>query len=186
MKALYCFGALVALAAPSAALANDYSGARVEARLGYETPTVSGDGDVYKIGSAVSYGGEVGYDIAAGGNWTVGAYGTLEFSSVDLCDGAFCLNVDRNIGAGARVGYGFSGKYILYGKLGYANLKMTATDGVDSASESQGGIQGAIGFEGKMGKNAYWGAEANYGDYGKFEGINLQRRHVAAKVGFRF
>lgn len=186
MKSLYCVVALAAIAAPSAALANDYSGARVEARLGYETPTVSGDGDVYKIGSAVSYGAEVGYDIAAGKSWTVGPYAALEFSSVKLCDGDFCLKVDHNIGAGARVGYGFNGKYVVYGKLGYASIKMTATDGIDSESDSQGGVQGAIGFEGAIGKNAYWGAEANYGDYGKFEGINLQRRHVAAKIGFRF
>ena len=186
MKSFYCVGAVAALALSSPAFASDYSGGRVEARLGYETPTVSGDGDVYKIGSAVSYGGEVGYDIAAGGNWTVGPYGTLEFSSVKDCEGGFCLKVGRNVAAGLRVGYGFSGKYIVYGKLGYANIKLTADDGISSDSESKGGVQGALGFEGAIGKNAYWGAEVNYGDYGKLEGINLQRRHVAAKVGYRF
>lgn len=186
MKFTVLTGAVVALAVSSPAFASDYSGARVEARLGWETPTVSGDGDIYKIGSAVSYGGEVGYDLAAGKSWTVGPYAAMEFSSVKLCDGDFCLKVDHNIAAGGRVGYGFGGKYVVYGKLGYASLKLTATDGIDSESDSQGGIQGAIGFEGAMGKSAYWGVEANYGDYGKFEGINLQRRHVAAKVGMRF
>lgn len=186
MKSVVILGALAALAAPSAASASDVSGARVEARLGYETPTVSGDGDVYKIGSAVSYGGELGYDAAVGGSWTVGPYATLEFSSVKACDGSYCLKVDNNIGLGGRVGYGFGGKYIVYGKVGYARLKITATDGITSDSESNGGIQGALGFEGNMGKSAYWGVEANYGDYGKFEGINVQRRHVAAKLGFRF
>lgn len=186
MKSLVILGALAAFAIPSAAAASNYSGGRVEARLGYETPTVSGDGDVYKIGSAVSYGAEAGYDFALGSSWTAGPYATLEFSSVKNCEGGFCLKVDNNFGAGGRVGYGFGGKYIVYGKLGYAQLKLTASDGIDSDSESNGGIQGAIGFEGNIGKNAYWGAEANYGDYGKFEGINVQRRQVAAKVGFRF
>jgi outer membrane immunogenic protein len=46
-----------------AAPAADFGGVRVEARIGYETPTVSEDNDVYKIGSAVSYGGELGFDI---------------------------------------------------------------------------------------------------------------------------
>ncbi len=186
MKALYFAAAFAAVAVSSPAFASDYSGGRVEARLGYETPTVSGGGDVFKIGSAVSYGGEAGYDVAAGKNLTVGPYGTLEFSSVKECEDEFCLKVGRNIGAGLRVGYGFKGKYIVYGKLGYANIKMTASDGIDSVSDTKGGIQGALGFEGAIGKNAYWGAEVNYGDYGKFEGINLQRRHVAAKIGFRF
>lgn len=185
MKSLYFAAAFAAAAMSSPAFASDYSGARGELRLGYETPTVSGDGDVFKIGSAVSYGGEVGYDVAAGKSWTVGPYGTLEFSSVKECDGGFCLKVGRNIAAGLRVGYGFSGKYVVYGKLGYANIKLTADDGIDSDSQSKGGVQGGIGFEGAIGKNAYWGGEINYGDYGKFEGINLQRRHVAAKIGFR-
>jgi outer membrane immunogenic protein len=167
-------------------LADAFAGPRLEARIGWETPTVSGDGDVYKIGSAVSFGGEVGYDFAAGSKVTVGPYVTYEFSSVELCDGGDCLSVERNLGAGARIGLALSPRAALYGKVGYADISIKATTGNVSASDSKGGIQGAIGAEFSLGKMVYASVEANYGDYGKFYGINLQRRHVAAGLGIRF
>lgn len=185
MKFVVCLAAVAAMV-PSAALAADTSGARVEARLGWETPTVSGEGDVYKIGSAVSYGVEAGYDASVGGKWAVGPYAVFEKSSVKNCDAGVCLKVDHNIAAGLRVGYAVGAKSVLYGKVGYASLHMTVTDGIDEIGDSKGGVQGALGFEGGLGKGAYWGLEANYGDYGKWEGINVQRRQMAAKVGFRF
>ena len=92
----YVVSAAVALAVSTPAFAADFTGPRVEARIGWETPTVSGDGDVYKLGSAVSYGGEIGYDLKAGRNVTVGAYGSLEKSSVKDCAEGYCLGVDYN------------------------------------------------------------------------------------------
>lgn len=181
----------IALAAATPAAAqntstNNYDGFRAEARLGYETPTVSGDGDVYKLGSAVSYGAEVGFDLAAGTNVTVGPYISLEESSVELEDETSTASVEvgRNYQIGGRVGFGLGG-VLGYVKLGYSNIKLTLEDTGFEASESKGGIAGGLGIEGNMGKNAYWGLEGNYSDFGKFEGINLQRRQVAAKVGFR-
>ena len=47
-------------------------------------------------------------------------------------------------------------------------------------------MQGAIGVDYTFGKNVYGLLEFNYADYGKFFGVNLQRRHVAAGVGVRF
>lgn len=170
------------VAAPSA----DFDGVRVEARVGYETPTVSEDGDVYKIDSAVSYGGEAGFDIAAGDNVVVGPYAVYEFSSVKLCDGGFCLEENGNLGAGVRLGYAATPTVLLYGKLGYASISFKASAFGLSDSESKGGVQGALGVDVNLNKNVYAGVEFNYADYGKFEGINLQRRHVAAVLGFRY
>ena len=168
-----------------AAPAAQFDGVRLEARLGYETPTVSDDNDVYKIGSAVSYGGEAGFDVRVGNNVVVGPYATYELSSVDICDGADCLSEDGNFGAGLRLGV-VAGRTLIYGKLGYARIRFTATSGGVSASESDGGVQGAIGVNVNFGRNFYGLAEINYADYGRFEGINLQRRHVAAGLGVRF
>lgn len=172
-------------AAPAAAPASQFDGVRFEARLGYETPTVSDDNDVYKIGSAVSYGAEAGFDIRVGNNVVMGPYATYEFSSVDLCDGGDCLSEDGNLGAGLRVGV-VTGRTLIYGKLGYARISFTATSGGISASDSDEGIQGAIGINLNLGRNFYGLAEINYADYGRFAGINLQRRHVAAGIGVRF
>ena len=174
-------------AAPAAPAspASQFAGVRLEARLGYETPTVSEDNNVYKIGSAVSYGGEAGFDVRVGNNVVMGPYATYEFSSVELCDGGDCLSEDGNLGAGVRVGV-VAGRTLIYGKLGYARIRFTASSGTFTGSESESGVQGAIGVNVNFGRNVYGLAEINYGDYGSFAGINLQRRHVAAGVGFRF
>lgn len=171
---------------PAAANAQDFNGGRVELRLGYETPTVSGGGDVYKIGSAVSYGGEVGYDIQAGHSVVVGPFASYEFSSVKNCDEGYCLKSDGTLNVGGRVGFVVGGNGLLYGKVEYSRLQLTASTPDDKDSTTQGGIGGAIGYEMNFGKMAYGKAEINYADYGDFFGINLQRRHVALGVGLRF
>jgi outer membrane immunogenic protein len=76
MRIMLVSAIALAVAAPAAAQTdsdtNSYDGFRAEARLGYETPTVSEDEDIYKLGSAVSYGGEIGLDIAVSPTVTVG------------------------------------------------------------------------------------------------------------------
>ena len=181
----YVVSAAVALALSTPALASDFAGPRVEARLGWETPTVSGDGDVYKLGSAVSYGGEVGYDLAEGKNLFVGPYASFDQSSVTDCFDGTCLKVDYNYQVGGRVGIGF-GRAVGYVKLGYSNMRLTGEVEGFSGHESKGGVGGGIGVDVNAGKLMYWGVEANYSDFGKIEGINFQRRQVAAKVGLRF
>jgi len=178
-------GVAVAQDAAPTAPAEQFAGVRFEARLGYETPTVSDDGAVYKIGSALSYGGEAGFDIRVGNSVVMGPYATYEFSSVDLCDGGDCLGEDGNLGAGLRVGV-VTGRTLIYGKLGYARIRFTASSGGLSVSDSDGGVQGAIGVNVNFGRNVYGLAEISYADYGRFAGFNLQRRHVATGVGVRF
>ena len=192
MKICYALAAVLCCV-PGAAFAQDegsradnFDGVRLEGRVGYETPTVSDDGDVYKIGSAVSYGGEVGFDFKLGKSVVAGPYAAYEFSSVSLCDGADCLKEDGNLGVGARVGVAVSRNVLIYGKVGYARIRFTATSGGSSASESEGGVQGAGGVSINFGKRFYGGVEINYGDYGQFIGFNLQRRHVAGTLGVRF
>lgn len=175
-------------AAQDEAPQNNFAGLRAELRLGYETPTVSGDGEVYKIGSAVSYGGELGYDIAVSEKVTFGPYVNYEFSGVELCDGGDCIKVEGNLSAGGRIGYALSPKAALYGKVGYASLSLKAVSGGVSATDSKGGAYGALGAEFSVSSNVYVNIEAAYADYGDLydTGVNLQRRHVSAGVGFRF
>lgn len=173
-------------AAAQTATENNYDGFRAEARLGYETPTVSGDGEIYKIGSAVSYGAEAGFDFAVSPTVTVGPYVSYEESSVELEDetSTLAIEVGRNYQVGGRVGFGLGG-VLGYAKLGYSNIKLSLTGTTADYSDTKGGIGGGLGIEANIGKNAYWGFEGNYSDFGQFEGINLQRRQVAAKIGFR-
>lgn len=190
MRTIIVSALALAAATPAAAQTNtdtnSFDGFRAEARLGYETPTVSGDGDIYKLGSAVSYGGEVGFDIAVSPTVTVGPYVSYEESSVELEDdlNSVAIEVGRNYQVGGRVGIGLGG-LVGYAKLGYSNIKLSLEGTSSDYSDTQGGIGGGLGVEGNFGKSTYWGLEGNYSDFGKFEGINLQRRQVAVKVGIR-
>lgn len=193
MKKLIILSAAVAAAFPVAANAQDVDGARVEARVGYETPTVSGDfaGDdeVYKMGSAVSYGGEVGYDLKLGEKVTFGPYANYELSGVKSCEDGFCVKVKNTFSAGARIGYAPSPNGVVYVKVGYANMRVQASGDGDSETMSHGGIQGALGYEGNFSKNAYWKIEGVYSDNGELFDIpdlNVQRRQLVAGVGMRF
>jgi outer membrane immunogenic protein len=163
-----------------------FNGARAEARLGWETPTVSESGNVFKIDSALSYGGEVGFDAKLGRKVVAGPYAVYEFSSVKVCDGIDCIREDGNLGLGGRIGVVVSPRVLIYGKLGYARIRFTASSGGATGSDSAEGVQGAIGLNLNFSRHVYGLAEINYADYGRFEGVKLQRRHVAAGFGVRF
>lgn len=189
MKKYFALAAALAFV-PGAAMAQDgeakLDGVRAEARLGYETPTVSDNSGIYKIGSAVSYGGEIGYDVKLGKTVQAGPYAVYEFSSVSLCGGGACLNEQGNLGAGLRLGFAVSPKVVVYAKGGYARISFNAKAAGLSASDGKDGVQGALGVDFNLSKHVYLMAELNYADYGSYAGVNLARRHVAGGVGFRF
>src|ERR1700744_860448 len=150
MKRVYALAAVLAFV-PGAALAQDndakFDGVRAEARIGYETPTVSGNGQIYKIGSAVSYGGELGYDIKLGKSVVAGPYAVYEFSSVKLCDGGDCLKENGNLAVGGRIGVVVSPKVLIYAKAGYARISFSENSSFGNASDSKSGVQGALGVD---------------------------------------
>ncbi|MFD1787493.1 outer membrane protein [Sphingomonas floccifaciens] len=187
MKTILVAAIAAAGVVPSVASAQNFNGPRIEARLGYETPAIAENDsdDIYKIGSAVSYGAEAGYDIRTK-RVVVGPYVNYEVSGVKLCDDDICLAERGNFSAGARVGLVAGQRGLVYGKLGYANITLEARDGgsvIDSASK--GGIQSALGYEFGLGE-FYGFVEAAYSHYGKFDDINLERRQVAGGIGIRF
>ncbi|MGL3820470.1 outer membrane beta-barrel protein [Sphingopyxis sp. R3-92] len=194
MKRLILAAACAAgFAAPALAKegeSNAKAGLRVEARAVYETPTVSDiddeDDDVYKLGSAVAFGGEVGFDVAVSSSLVVGPYLTLEKSSVKTSDGTDYLKVKDNLAAGLHIGYAVGSKGQIYGKLGYAKLRLEAQVGAFRETASGSGVQGAIGYEHGFGDKFYVRAEAGYGDNGRIGGIKFQRRHVGLGMGVRF
>jgi outer membrane immunogenic protein len=190
MKKFYALAAVLAIV-PCAAMAQDndakLDGVRAEARVGYETPTVSDSTGIYKIGSAVSYGGELGFDLKVGKTVQVGPYAAYEFSSVKLCDSTACIKEDGNLAVGGRIGFAASPKVVIYGKVGYTRITFSANaPGFGTGSDSKDGVQGAIGVDVNINRNVYLMIEANYGDYGSYGNVNLARRQLAGGVGFRF
>jgi outer membrane immunogenic protein len=187
---LAAFAAIVCAPGIAAAQSTDatphFNGVRAEARLGWETPTISDSGNVFKIDSAISYGAEAGFDLRLGRSVVAGPYAAYEFSSVKVCSGTDCVSEDGNFGVGGRIGVVVSPRVLVYGKLGYARIRFTAASGGATGSESAEGVQGAIGLNLSLSRHVYGLAEVSYADYGRFQGINLQRRHVAAGIGVRF
>lgn len=168
---------------------NAKAGFRIEARAVYETPTVSSiveNNDVYRVGSAVAVGGEVGFDIAAGSSFVVGPYVTFEKSSVEATDGVDTLKIKDNLGAGLHLGYVVGTKGLFYGKVGYAKLRLEARSGAIAVTESGSGFQGAVGYEHGFGDKFYGRVEFGYGDNGRIGGVNFQRRHAGVALGVRF
>lgn len=187
--AIFAAGFATPAFAQEAGQENDKAGFRVEARAVYETPTVSSiaqNNDVYKVGSAVAFGGEAGFDIAVGSSVVVGPYVTFEKSSVKATDGADTLKVKDNLGAGLHIGYAVGSKGLIYGKVGYAKLRIEAQSGALRATESGSGFQGAVGYEHGFGEMFYGRVEFGYGDNGRIGGINFQRRHAGVALGMRF
>ncbi|WP_324695025.1 outer membrane beta-barrel protein [Novosphingobium aerophilum] len=183
----YKYGLVAAalLAQPALADETKLSGLRAEARVGWETPTVS-DGDVYKLGQSVSFGGEIGYDLPVSTKVTVGPYVNYEYARSKECDSGLCLGSAGNFAAGGRIGLNLGTRSQLYAKVGYDRMKLKATFDGDSDSETLDGIQGAIGFDYNLSAATYVGVEFNYADLGSFEGVNFQRRQVALTGGMRF
>jgi outer membrane immunogenic protein len=192
------FSAVLALGLAQPAFAQDgesaaagKAGFRVEARAVLETPTVSSvfdDDDVYKLGSAMAFGGEVGFDFAVSETVVLGPYATYEFSTVENCEAGDCVSATDNYAIGLHGGVAVGSKGLVYAKVGYASLGLEASIVTPAlnASERGGGVQGAIGYEHGFGENFYGRVEFGYADNGDIFGINFQRRHAGFALGARF
>jgi outer membrane immunogenic protein len=106
-----------------------FSGPRVEARLAYDSVEAAVEtGDPFATDdseSAISYGGEAGYDLQLG-PVVVGAYAGLEGSNLRTCQEVFggdegCIGQGRNLYVGGRLGLPVASRFLVYGKAGYSN-----------------------------------------------------------------
>lgn len=167
------------------------AGFRIEARAVLETPTVSNlddDDNVYKIGSAMAFGGEVGFDFAVSETVVLGPYATYEFSTVENCEAGDCVSATDNYSIGLHGGVAVGSKGLIYAKVGYASLGLEAdlaSLGLET-SDRGGGVGGAIGYEHGFGQNFYGRIEFGYADNGDIFGIDFQRRHAGVALGARF
>jgi len=167
MKNLF-FAAVVALAAmvTTPAVAQDFTGARVGATVGY---------DNYRDAEDVAYNAVVGYDLEVADSFTLGAEATLGDSTVSG-DG---INASRDVGVSLRAGYVLTPRVLAFGKVGYATTRVEGF-GVPLNFE---GVRFGGGLEYAVTKNAYVSAEYARTEYE----ANLGGRDQALLgVGFRF
>jgi outer membrane immunogenic protein len=199
MKKIVFFPAMLLFS--TAAAAADFTGPRVEARVGWDSGELSSEflGERFALdGDGVAYGLELGYDQGFGGA-VIGAYGGFELSSTKLCireeDEEFCAKMRRNFTAGVRAGALVSPPVLLYAKGGYSNGRIGLDDEFEDEDEvsgrSRGGFHLGAGFE-YSGGPTYLRGEYVFTRYNSFrdedEGTDARfRRHqVMVSVGYRF
>lgn len=167
------------VAAPAHA---QFTGPRIEARLAYDSveaaiengdPFATADGE-----SAISYGGELGYDVQLG-SVVVGAYAGLEGSNLRTCNQVFgndegCIGQGRNLYVGARAGVAIAPRVLIFGKAGYSNGSIDVSydgSGFDdfAVNEDFGGHHLGIGGEIAVAAGLYGRIEYVHTDYGEFQ-----------------
>jgi outer membrane immunogenic protein len=188
-----------------------FTGPRGEIHAGYDNvfakviATDSNGTSVAKGGKdGVSYGGEVGYDLAVGQHITIGAYAGIEGSSTKDCTEVFggdeaCLKAGRSITAGARLGFKVTEPLLMYLKAGYSNARLNVTYANGGANDFRlgrnfDGFHLGAGFEYAVTKHVYGKLDYTFTQYDDFNyaaggdsfSANVQRSQVTAGVGFRF
>ncbi|NJR77582.1 outer membrane protein [Sphingomonas corticis] len=192
--------ALSALPAAAQEIA-PFTGARVEALVGYDNLQDGGDGESDGR-DGVSYGALVGYDFQVGG-LVIGAEGEATDSSVRVrsrenfvAGDSLRLDAGRDLYVGGRVGYAISPLAMIYAKGGYTNARIESrysttsgnvTTTVTDKSDLDGYRVGA-GLEYNITPSAYVKGEYRYSHYGDLDGIDidLDRHQLMAGVGIRF
>lgn len=147
---------LAVSAAP--AMANDFTGARVELTAGVD--------DVRNLRDTtdVTYGLTAGFDVGVTDNVIAGVEANVD-NVFDRAD----------IGASARLGYVATKNTLVYGKVGYANYK-------DAFSRNLDGLRVGAGLEHNISDNTYVGAEYRYTDFERGVG----KHGALVKLGLRF
>lgn len=158
MKTFMIAAALAATAMATPAMANDFTGARVEVTAGADDVTNSFDV------TDVTYGVTAGVDFPVGEKFIVGVEANV--------DNVFDR---RDVGASARVGYVAFENTLVYGKAGYANYK-------DAFSRELDGLRVGGGLEVNVTDNTYVGVEYRYTDFES----NVGKHGGLVKLGLRF
>lgn len=188
MKTLLLAAVAAATCFATPAFAQDFSGFRIEGRLGWESGRASTDYPVEVqipenepvivsgSESGITYGLEAGYDAMIGENILVGAYGGVDLSDVEHCDEVFgddlgCVEAGRNLTLGVRAGVAVAPTFLLYAKGGYSNgrVQFSYDSDVDDEDELDADVaersRGTDGFH--VGGGAELAFSRNF--YGKLE-----------------
>ena len=181
------------IAAPAAAQdASTFTGPRVEAQVGWEQiqfdlADYGVDDNVHDSG--ITYGVAIGYDAALGTNLVAGVEATLSFSSTDgeFADSSalgYTYDTGRELAVAGRLGAPVGSNALLYGKVGYTNLRVkAASDGATTSTRTDlDGVQVGVGTEIALTPNTYVKGEYSYSNYED----DISRHRIMTGVGIRF
>lgn len=207
-------GSSAAICSP--AVANDFSGPRIEAMVGWDSvggelsyeDTASPDDDFSddRTTDGIAYGVTAGYDFPLGDIFFAGVEASFDLSDNKKCeevfgDDAACFKVKRNIALGGRVGTLLGKNTAMYVGAAYVNGKanVSYTDEADpdfdfSLSDERDGWRLSAGIEHNLANALYAKVEyrySKYDDYAYADGtesvsLGFDRHQVLAGVGARF
>jgi outer membrane immunogenic protein len=196
------FAAALICATP--ALAADFTGPRVEVRIGYDNvgATVSDEfGEESGSQGGFAYGGGIGYDFAISPQVILGVETNFSGATTEVCNEVFgldelCVGPGFDFEAAARLGYA-TGKALVYAKVGYANSRIGASyvdfEGIlpdESDSVTVDGIRLGVGLEYAVSAKQYLKLEYLYTNYANETGlgydVGLNRNQIIVGFGLRF
>lgn len=201
---------IVAVAAPASA--QNFSGPRVEGRIGWDGSNISikdtrdfdgrGNFSSGSTASDLSIGGEVGFDVEAGG-FAFGAYAGADFGENDepFPDRRVTFETGRSLTAGVRGGVVITPSVLLYAKGGYskARIRPKFTTGATAAQQAAfngfdrnpDGFHLGGGAEFAMNGPIYARFDYAHHKYDSFAidantELSFRRNQITAAIGFRF
>jgi len=172
--------------------ANEFTGARAEATIGFDQIRfdLATATDGREKQGDLGYGLAVGYDVAVAPRLIAGIDVGLNladtgYSYGDATDGGE-LRKRREITIAGRLGTPITANTLLYGKVGYANLQLRQDEtaaGITARGKSNlDGVLLGAGVEVKLLPNAYWKSEYRYTDYAR----GYVSNNITTGVGIRF
>lgn len=175
------------------ALAEDFTGPRVEAVIGWDQLRfdISDYGEAGRAKrSDLGYGVAAGYDMLLSPNLIGGLEAGLNFSDGDYAFGdsttGGSLHAGRDLSLAARLGTKLSENALLYGKIGYSNFRTRSTQTIAGTSTSSltnlDGVLLGVGAEVAISPRAYLKSEYRYTNYEK----GVARNDILTGIGVRF
>lgn len=184
MKKIIALALAAATMIAAPAMAQDFTGPRVEARLGFDSATLNASGGQ---ATGLSYGGGIGYDVAVAPKVRFGVEAAVDSSTSDKKYSALLTaDAKRDIEVGARLGYVVSPSTLLFVKGAYTNAQVgysidTKTGKVGIGHSTGDGYRVGGGAEVAVTQHVYLKAEYRYSDYGSGD----HRNQVLTAIGFR-
>ncbi|HEX7855847.1 MAG TPA: outer membrane beta-barrel protein [Sphingobium sp.] len=196
--------AALASATPAFAQDNSLAGFRIEALAGWDNFSAGSRQSNSK--DDIVFGGAAGYDFQFG-NIVVGPEAEITGSGVSSTSLAVLnpsdylrIEATRDLYVGARIGYAFTPKIMVYAKGGYSNLLVKTRynpgipgyTGEDRRSSDTDGYRFGAGLEYQFDRNIYAKGEYRYSHYGAIGehnpdfNIDTDRNQIILGVGYRF
>lgn len=180
IKRFVTMSALALAASATPALAqDDFAGPRIAVTGGWDNVQHRGDN-----ASGFTYGATAGYD-AAIGPVRIGPEVEISDSTQKKKFGTgadrYTERADRDLYAGARIGYVVSPSFLLYGKVGYTNAQFTVRDD-GNHRDDRSGVRAGVGGEYAVTSNVFLTGEYRYSHYSG----TYSRNQILGGVGVRF